>query len=40
MNKKLLNTCIKSVKEEDGPEIVKFYKGHGFNTCNFTGTSC
>lgn len=40
MNTKLLNTCIKSVKEEDGPEIVKFYKGHGFNTCNVTGTSC
>lgn len=40
MNTKLLNTCIKSVKEEDGPEIVKFYKGHGFNTCNITGTSC
>ena len=32
MNKKLLNTYIKSVKKEDGPKIVEFYKEHGFNT--------
>jgi hypothetical protein len=40
MNKKLLNTCIKSVKKEDGPKIVKFYKEHGFNTHTLKGTNC
>lgn len=40
MNKKLLNTCIKSVKKEDGPAIVKFYKEQGFNTCGRGGSNC
>ena len=40
MNKKLLNTCIKSVKKEDGPAIVKFYKEQGFNTRGCGGSNC
>ncbi len=40
MNKKLLNTCIKNIKYTDGPEIIKFYKEHGFNTRGLEGTNC
>jgi hypothetical protein len=40
MNKKLLNTYIKSVKKEDGPKIVKFYKEQGFDTRCFDGSNC
>lgn len=40
MNKKLLNTCIKSVKKEDGPAIIKFYKEQGFNTRGCGGSNC
>jgi hypothetical protein len=38
MNRKLLNTYIKSVKKEDGPKIVEFYRKHGFNTHILKGT--
>ena len=37
MNKKLLNTYIKSVKKEDGPAIVKFYKEQGFDIGDLEG---
>jgi hypothetical protein len=37
MNKKLLNTQIKSVTQVDGPKIVDFYQSNGFDTRNFEG---
>jgi hypothetical protein len=40
MNKKLLNTYIKSVKKEDGPAIVKFYKEQGCDTRYFDESNC
>lgn len=40
MNKKLLNTYIKSVKKEDGPKIVKFYKEQGFDTGDLERSNC
>lgn len=39
MNKKLLNTCIKSVKKTDGPKIIEFYKEHGFDTHCLEGSN-
>jgi len=40
MNKKLLNTQIKSLTIQHGAEIVNFYKDNGFNTGTYTGENC